>query len=1372
MAFNRPPRIQKQSSEKIIKVPAIPAVPSKPESSNWLMAILPLMAMILSIVLIVSIMGGSESSRNYLIFLPVMVVSYIGTFLTTWFQKKKYEKEVKIARDNYRVELRQIENELINLSQTETENRINNDPDISECLRRAQSQNYHLGERRPYDPDFLYLRVGVGEIPASYKVEFTTEKNEQVEFEEEFIFSYQLNKKYSILDDIPITVRFPLIGSIGISGILSEARDVSRAILCQAVTHHWMTEVNIATICTEATLPEWAWLRKLPHASSLIETQFEHPRGKKIDEPSLKLLAAFETEIHKREQWVEARKLVKGDSVASLLPQLPRLIVVIDGINPEFNHAALELIQTKGLELGIYGIFLAEASNKIPGNCGGIIRVSGSKLTFEETGQKGLSWEVKGDFVGIKPAEMLSGSLSKVKWENGQDTSQPPETIRFLEMFNVDKVEDLPVKNWWSGTPPYGFLRAPVGRISATSDLIFDLNDRDGAHGPHGLLGGMTGSGKSEVLKAIILALAVTHHPYEINFALIDFKGGAAFNELAMLPHTVGVVTDIESNATYAERVIQALSGEIEYRKRVIEESRASFNFGRSHIDEYRKLKVKRPLPRLIIVFDEFAEFKQRNPQESKRLISIARQGRSLGVHLILATQNIEAAVDPEILQNSTFRICLKVSQPQDSVQMIGIPDAINLTRGRAYFNANTRVLYQSAYSGATYQPLLKKPSSFNNVIRIFPDGRREEIFISGQQSHKGGGNPLPSTEAAAVVQHLNDVARQLNIKHPPAIWPDALPERLYLPDIIANQYTGGWNGKTWTECQSWETKSSKDLLVWPLLGLYDVPSQQRQFCLHMDPLHGGHLLLFGSAATGKSTQLRSLVMSLALTQNPAQAQVYILDFGGQPALKPLENLPHVGAVVTRLETERAERLVQFIYSEVFRRNDLLRSSGVDNWLDYNDKTTQDKCLPAIYLIIDSFHEFRQAFEPEFVNSVTALVSGGQAAGLYIAVATSLQGDLPNDLFANINLRVTFNQADTTEYYRIVGQPTEARLQEDAIKGVRPGRGLLRANPPLDFQAALPVDGESDFDQAKNLIVLAKKMNESWKGVRPQPIRMLPYRISLPEKTLLDLGERHPLAVMLGQEYEHLDPDGFSLVADGPSFLIAGTSAQTGKTTLLRTWLLGLLENFTPKDLQVILIDFHARSLSAFRRFPHIQKYVGTRAELDNVISDLYKEVLHRQDLAEKSYKKDPDQYDQMKVISSWPHILTIIDDYERFHLQAAEMSNQLADCILQGGELGTSYAISGTLAELPKDYEDPFMQRFRKTGCGVLLGGTEGIEEFNNARRPVGQPTAGLTHGRGFMIRRGRPVLVQIAAPWDITEDDNQGVQARIEKILSNKKR
>jgi len=415
----------------------------------------------------------------------------------------------------------------------------------------------------------------------------------------------------------------------------------------------------------------------------------------------------------------------------------------------------------------------------------------------------------------------------------------------------------------------------------------------------------------------------------------------------------------------------------------------------------------------LIIIFDEFAEFKQRNPTESRKLISIARQGRSLGVHLILATQNISAAVDPEIMQNSNFRIYLKVAEPQDSVQMVGIPDAINLTRGRAYFSSNTRVQYQAAFSGASYQ--INEPhKAANRFIRIWPDGKREEINLPLRAMAASKSAPA-ETEAAALVAYIEKTSREMHIKPPPAVWPDALPERIYLPDLLTKICSGCWDGKKWSQCINWRNQDGDLSPMLPVLGAVDVPAKQRREILQMNAAQGGHLLVFGSAGTGKSMLLLTLVTSLALTQTPQDAQVYIVDYGGQSSLKPLEVFPYVGAVVTRLETERTERLFQLVYDELQRRNHLMREARVDNWLDYNQSVSAENHIPAFYLIIDGFREFKQSFEIEFINNVITLLGGSQAAGLFLVISASLQNDIPNDLFANINMRCSLIQADSTE---------------------------------------------------------------------------------------------------------------------------------------------------------------------------------------------------------------------------------------------------------------------------------------------------------------------------------------------------------------------
>jgi S-DNA-T family DNA segregation ATPase FtsK/SpoIIIE len=1306
-----------------------------------------------------------------------MMASYLASGVTFMIGSRNYKKQLAKAKDEHSEALRALEVKLNTLRQEQLRVLHDVDPEPAECLRRAQRKSSRLGERRPEDPDFLYLRLGIGRVPTTLNLEPPKAETPSPEFVEESKVAQSLYQEFSTIPDAPVCARLPWTGSLGIAGGRYEVLGVARALVAQIVTHHWPTEVQVGVVGRPAeahTKPAadstWSWMADLPHGTIALGWR---SASSSPDEQTLSaLMTELEAMLQRREQAFEAQRQGKS---GELPPPLPRVLILFDHLPLTYAHPGLSLLLEKGQLLGVYGIFLTDKADNVPSDCGAIIEVASGRLTYKEIGPEGLKLECKPDLVDLKQAEALAQALEQVDWPLSEDLARPPELITFLSLFGAPNVKELPVESWWDEEPPFGYLCAPIGRTSATGDMIFNLNDQDGAHGPHGLIGGMTGSGKSEVLKTLLLALAATHSPYDLNFALIDYKGGAAFNELAKLPHTVGVITDIESHATYGERVILALNGEIDNRKRILENARAAFGFGRSHIDEYRRLPVKRPLPRLVVVFDEFAEFKQRHPAESKRLISIARQGRSLGVHLILATQNIEAAIDPEILQNSTFRICLRVSQVQDSIQMVGIPDAVNLTRGRGYFRAQTRQLFQAAYAGGSYSSEQPGARGASSVYRLWPDGRKETIDLpkwAPTDGKDGAGEQAQFTEAQAIVDRLGEAARHLRLKRPPPVWPNPLPDRLYLPEILGKHVSGGWDNSQWHPCRPWAARNRTDVTVHPVLGLYDHPAEQKQVVFQIDPVRGGgHLLIFGSAGTGKSTLLRTLVTSLAYTRRPDEVHAYILDFGGQATLKALEPLPHVGAVVTRGEAERVERLIRHVQGEVARRDKLFRKERLDSWADFNARVPPQQRLPAIYLIIDGFGEFKRTFPPELVREAAALVSGGAAAGLFMVVSTNLQADVPNDLFANINLRLTFHQADQTEYFRIVGKPSDAKVQEEIGKAPPPGRGLLRGTPPLEFQAALPTSGLTDEDQARDLANLAESMRRAWKGSLPAPIRSLPLLLTLPEQRPMGARSTQPttsaLTTVLGQDYEGLSPVILSLDDDGPTFLVAGVSPQSGKTSLLQSWVLNLAERYWPNDIQMIFLDHHARTMSPFRRLPHKMDYVGSASGLEDVGTKLAEEIKRRQESVERAYERDPDGFDSRTFARRWPRILIVIDDYDRFAGQADAFRRRLADLLTSGGELGVSFLLSGNASELPRDYDDPLMQRTRKHGCGVLLCGTDGIEQFNEARRPQGSPGSGLPPGRGYMISRGRPKLFQAAVYWREEEPPSDALSRRLEAVL-----
>ena len=713
-------------------------------------------------------------------------------------------------------------------------------------------------------------------------------------------------------------------------------------------------------------------------------------------------------------------------------------------------------------------------------------------------------------------------------------------------------------------------------------------------------------------------------------------------------------------------------------------------------------------------------------------------------------------------MQNSTYKICLRVAGPQDSTQLIGIPDAVNLTRGRAYFAADTRIMYQSAFAGADYYP--EGVDNEGGFIRIWPDGRREKLTAPAAEENDFG--PKTISEALAVIEAIQKTAEKLNLKHPPAVWPDALPEKLFLPDLLSDTLVGGWDGHGWQVCHKWGLPPDDSVLIYPYLGISDFPSQQQQLPFCADMKQGTNMLVFGSAGTGKSTMMRTLVTSLALTNSPNEVIIYAIDYGGQTSLKVLEGFPHVGAVITRIESERTERLIQMLQKEVFRRNDLLRDANVDNRVDYNATVEDEDKLPAIYLLIDNFGALRRSFEPDFINSISSLMSGGQSAGLYMVVSSTLQGDIPNEMFANVNNRLTFLQADTSEYYRIVGHPSDAKLEEDAIKGIRPGRGLLRGTQPIEFQTALPAYGTNDREQLQNLTILAENMTNAWNGPLPAPVRTLPLFAQRPELELEDeMLEEY--GSYLGLDFEWLYPIGFTLAADGPTFMIASPSRQTGKTTLISSWLLDLCQHYSAEELQIYLIDFHGRTMTPFRKAPQVS-YIASNEDMRSKLDSLMTDLFERESVLSAAYEADPDNFNPNEVLKRFPRIVIAIDNYEALHQKYPDSSEPLANCLQKGGELGCSFIITAKLTELASNYEDRFIAQFRKRGTGILLGGSEGIDEFNNTRRPQGSAPAGLPAGRGFLVTRGTAGMLQTFTWWNPEEDAEEALIRRISEIGS----
>jgi S-DNA-T family DNA segregation ATPase FtsK/SpoIIIE len=491
---------------------------------------------------------------------------------------------------------------------------------------------------------------------------------------------------------------------------------------------------------------------------------------------------------------------------------------------------------------------------------------------------------------------------------------------------------------------------------------------------------------------------------------------------------------------------------------------------------------------------------------------------------------------------------------------------------------------------------------------------------------------------------------------------------------------------------------------------------------------------------------------------------MYILDFGGQSHLKVLEAFPHVGSVITRFETERAERLLRFAQTELKRRNDLFRRNGVGSLADYNRQAGSEP-LPELFFFIDNFLGIKRLFPAEFVNEIASLAGGSASSGIHLAVATYLPGDLPADLYSNVHAQSTLHQASQTEYFGIVGLIGEARLQEDVGRPPRPGRGFLRGTPPIEFQAALPAGGTNDQEQMQQLLDLGEKMRRAWKGPVPQIIESLPYSITLPKSARLPKAAR-PHGCAQGKDFETLLPLGMKLEEDGPVFLVTSSAGQSGKTTALLTWALGLAENYSPEDLQFLVIDFHARTLLPLKNLPHILEFIGNQSEAGPCLQRLSDAVHNRSSAVEEALQKDPDRFDRDAFLIQYPAYVLLIDDYDRLALRLEGVGKTLAECLTAGGDVGLCAIVAGNGSDLPKDYDDEFMKKARRMGCGLLFSGNAVIDQFNNAKSPPYQPMAGLPPGRGYFIHRGQARIYQNFMYWEEGRKPAECLQERIDKI------
>ena len=1388
LTFNRPPRLRPALSVQRFEVPAPPSPLQKPNTTFSSGLIIPIIAVVAMGSLFM--FGGIASSdRTYLI-LAVVALGLGSALPTAWMffeERRKFRNRAREQVLDHGRRLRNAELELQRLRDEEQSLRAAQDPTPDDLLRRAVGRGRRLFERRLGDADFLQLRLGSGLAPSSIEIEYRDDRAADANDLPPDLARMRregrhIADQYRQVPDVPIRFDLKKAGAVGLAGRYSRTGPLARAVLCQMAVQHSPDDLRIVGFLGTRPLEHWAWMKWLPHTRN--GGAGEAPTSLAWDEPTRLSLGRwlFEELTARKRALDEASPF--GASNSGVV--FPWLVVFVDDLRVAQADPALRTALAEGLRVRVAMLGLADDVKSVPGGCGGVAAVE-RLVTYAESNGDAEPIECVPDALAVEPAEQLARALAPLDvLDEGAEAGSGdiPARISFLESLGIANIDQLDVASLWQLGAPSALLRTPLGPTAGGETLWLDLKEQSqSGHGPHGLVAGTTGAGKSELLLTLIAGLAMRHPPDVLNFVLVDYKGGDAFQTVADLPHTISLITDLDRHL--AARALVTLRSEIKRREHRLLELRTA---GVTSLAEYQSRRGDgEPMPFLVIVVDEFARLKDELPEFISGLIDVARVGRSLGVHLILATQTPSGTVDDQIQKNSNFGISLRVRDPMDSKQVIGEPDAALLPGslpGRGYFRAGLEPvrLFQTARVGAAYQP--RTSYATFDVVPFKP--RMSLVSSALPSSSTLPINGTHHTEVRALVAHLRQAAAAQGNAAPR--WPAPLPDVVALlgtelpdpelappalfpplgdqarraitsaaerapgasraaqpapagiradapvpPDGPSERSDAMARVPPW----SWPSPLADDWLVAPV-GLVDEPTQQSQGPFRLDVSR--NCIVYGGAGSGKSTLLRTLAASLAITHAPHDLHLYCLDFDAR-TLSILSGLPHCAddGVFFPRDTVRIRRLIRLLEHELSQR----REAGVTN-LKQQRRTGSDKSwkrFPFILVLLDNFAAFRETFEEEenltrsqdsMVADLASLMRDGPAAGIHFVLTAGAGASIPNSIVNAAETRVALRVTDSTDY-SIIG-----RL-ENVPERLPPGRGFAVGTPPREFQVALLPD---EVEAATEMTVssartadLFRQLRAAAGDVRPPAVQDLPAWLSIDDARLtLPAASQRPL-IALGLDDERSQPVLIDL-AEVLHMLVLGP-VGSGKTSLLASCVLQVLERCPETQCYVVLPRPSALSELSKRSACHAT--ARNAVQLGELLDDLEVVIDERRE-ALRSSDGAPD--------SAPPPLLLVLDDYEllRQDDDFYELESRLARLTRRGTTVGLHVLLGGLNIEL-RDARDDLVRYISQLRVGVLL---QPDIEFDGdvfsvrLRRMVEAAPV----GRGYLVVRQQQQLFQAATP------------------------
>ncbi|WP_280366390.1 type VII secretion protein EccCa [Nocardia wallacei] len=1276
--------------------------------------------------------GGIASNPMSMMFPMMMVFSMVGMFAG---QGGKGQKAAE-ANEDRKDYLRYLDQVRKDVDETATQQReavewSHPEPGLIWMLAGTS----RMWERRPGDKDFCHARIGLGgQRLATRLVSPETGPVEELEP----IAAVSLRRfvrTHSTVLDLPTAIAVKGFATIQLNGDRGQARDMTRAMLLQLCMFQAPDQVLLAVVCGADTAAEWEWTKWLPHTQH-PDSQDGVGTERMVYGSVREMAEGLSPLLHNRVRYSRNQPANQN---------LVHVVIVVDG-------GLLEAEEDSLRESGYEGVTIVDLCNYAPR-----LAVSRGIQMVVENGEcvgRGATGNMERfaliDRISARQAEQVARRLApfRVALQRGAESvaEENAEVISsWSQLVNLGDIGSFNPENGWKPRYDRDRLRVPFGVGADGLPVYLDIKEAaENGMGPHGLCIGATGSGKSEFLRTLVLSLLATHSPDQLNLVLVDFKGGATFLGLEGVPHVAAVITNLEEEADLVDRMKDALAGEMNRRQEVL---RSAGNF--ANVGEYEKARAAGadldPLPALFVVLDEFSELLTQHPDFAELFVMIGRLGRSLHVHLLLASQRLEEGKLKGLESHLSYRIGLKTFSANESRQVLGVPDAYNLPNspGGGYLKSGDGEIrrFQASYVSGPYVG----GGAQREVTQAGIAGGEIDInarpFVAGHVAFRNS-DRLPLPQATEVVEEAKDEAgeKMSNLdmlvsrirghgRHAHEIWLPPLDSAPTLDQLIPRSILTG--------------EYSPVATLRAPIGIVDRPYDQRRDPMIVD-LSGarGNVAVVGGPQSGKSTALRALVMAMALTHTAEQVQFYCLDFGGG-TLASLEGLPHVGSVAGRLDVDKVRRTLSEVTTIVRQRELRFRQLGVESMSEFRRLRGGDPAAgPAaagvhedpfgdVFLVIDGYMSIRQDFDV-LEQQIMNLAAQGLSYGVHVVIALNRWAEARPALKDQIGTRIELRLGDPMD--SDLGRRVAALVPQG-----RPGRGMTP--DALHMLTALPrVDGRSNpEDLGSGVADAVQRLAQQTPG-RPAPsVRMLPELLTR-DHLLQGMGgwpnsldpQVPNLQIPIGLNESELAPV-FLNMAEQPHFLIFGDS-ECGKTNLLRSVIRGIVDANAPSQAKLIIGDYR-RTLLGVVETLHLAGYAPSSQQLQLMVGELVG-ILN-------SRMPGPDVTQQQLRDRSWwtgPEIYVVVDDYDLVVTSSGNPLSVLVEYLAHAKDIGFHLIVARRSGGASRAMYEPLISRMKDVGTtGLLMSGNRDEGQLLGNVRMSEMPP-----GRGTLISRSGISLVQ----------------------------